>query len=447
MAALLPFRDREEAGRHLALLLERQPERDPIVVALPRGGVPVALEVARALPAPLDIVVVRKLGAPQQPELGVGAIAEDDTVVLDRGTIGDLGISPEQLNAVITRESAELHRRRAAYRRSHPQASVRDRTVILVDDGMARGLTAAAAARALRGRGARRIVLAVPVCPPGAEDRIGAEVDRFVCVAAPPGFGSVGAYYRDFSPTSDEEVIATLRASRRITPAADGPLRREVVIPAPPDRRLRGDLVVPPGARGLVIFGHGSGSSRHSPRNVEVAATLNARGLATLLFDLLTPDEATDRRNVFDIGLLGSRLAQAVSWAEGSDAVRGLPVGLFGASTGAAAALRAAASHPQAVRAVVSRGGRPDLAGDVLGAVAAPTLLIVGGADHEVLRLNRAAARRLRGRAAVEVVPGAGHLFEEPGALAAVAQLAADWFAQHLAAEPATAPASGLGVR
>ncbi len=442
MAALLPFRDRDEAGRHLALLLERHPERDPIIVALPRGGVPVGLEVARALHAPLDIALVRKLGAPRQPELGVGALAEGDTVVLDRGTVADLGISPEQLSEVIARETDELERRRTAYRRAHPQASVAGRTVILVDDGMARGLTAVAAARALRARGAERIVLAVPVCPPGSEERVGAEVDRFVCVAAPPGFGSVGAYYRDFTPTSDEEVIAALRAARRITPAADAPLRREVVIPATRDRRLRGDLVVPASARGLVIFGHGSGSSRHSARNIAVATALNERGLATLLFDLLTPDEATDRRNVFDIGLLGSRLAQAVEWAQGNDAVRGLPIGLFGASTGAAAALRAAAAHPAAVQAVVSRGGRPDLAADVLDAVAAPTLLIVGSDDRDVLRLNRAAADRLGGIAAVEVVPGAGHLFEEPGALDVVAHLAGDWFGVHLATGRPASPAA-----
>lgn len=205
--------------------------------------------------------------------------------------------------------------------------------------------------------------------------------------------------------------------------------------------RLSGDLAHPPGARGLVLFAHGSGSSRLSPRNRYVAGVLQQAGLATLLFDLLTADE--ERRDAvtaelrFDIPLLGRRLGAATDWVRARPETADLPVGYFGASTGAAAALIAAAERPGAVRAVVSRGGRPDLAGAALPRVAAPTLLIVGGADTPVIALNRRAMAALRAEVHLEIVPGAGHLFEEPGALEQVARLARDWFQRHLLAGPA----------
>jgi pimeloyl-ACP methyl ester carboxylesterase len=199
---------------------------------------------------------------------------------------------------------------------------------------------------------------------------------------------------------------------------------------------LEGDLQVPDQATGLVLFAHGSGSSRHSPRNRFVAHELQAAGLATLLLDLLTPEEeAVDQHTGhlrFDIGLLAERLVAATQWAAVDVATRSLPIGYFGASTGAAAALVAAAVEPEKVHAVVSRGGRPDLAGEALPLVRAPTLLIVGGRDLTVLELNRAAMARMRTETRLEIVPGATHLFEEPGALEVVARLARDWFLQHL---------------
>ncbi len=198
------------------------------------------------------------------------------------------------------------------------------------------------------------------------------------------------------------------------------------------DVALAGLLTLPPGAQGVVVFAHGSGSGRLSPRNQAVADELGRAGFGTLLLDLLTSEEEVeDRRSArlrFDIGLLGKRVVGAIDWLAGD-----LPLGCFGASTGAAAALIAAAERPDRVRAVVSRGGRPDLAGDALGRATAATLLIVGGRDLEVLRLNRQAQSALAGESSLEVVPGAGHLFEEPGALERVAALACDWFAQHLA--------------
>lgn len=202
--------------------------------------------------------------------------------------------------------------------------------------------------------------------------------------------------------------------------------------------QLKGDLGTPAGrALGLVVFAHGSGSSRQSPRNQYVAATLRDAGLATLLFDLLTEEEEhVDVRTAeyrFDIPLLGSRLGAVTGWIEQEDWAASLAIGYFGASTGAAAALIAAAERPGSIGAVVSRGGRPDLAGEALPGVVAPTLLIVGGNDQQVLGLNRLAMARMRALVQLEIVPGATHLFEEPGALERVAELAAAWFRQHLA--------------
>ena len=200
---------------------------------------------------------------------------------------------------------------------------------------------------------------------------------------------------------------------------------------------LPGTLDVPRNAHALVIFAHGSGSSRLSPRNRSVADALNRRGIVTLLFDLLTPTEEADRRNVFDIPLLADRLVDAVNWLDKEPVLARLPLGLFGASTGAAAALVAAAKLPHRVRAVVSRGGRPDLAGDFLDSVRAPTLLIVGGADVGVIELNEQALARLGAGSALEIVPYASHLFPEPGALEAVIGRAVRWFQRCLKPDPA----------
>jgi dienelactone hydrolase len=202
---------------------------------------------------------------------------------------------------------------------------------------------------------------------------------------------------------------------------------------------LEGNLVVPEGARGIVLFAHGSGSSRHSPRNRYVARVLREAGLATLLIDLLTPDEEeVDLRTAhlrFDIGLLAERLVGATDWLKENPAMRSLRIGYFGASTGAGAALVAAAERPRDVGAIVSRGGRPDLAGEALSRVLAPTLLIVGGDDVPVIGMNERAMARMSAEKRLEIVPGATHLFEEPGALEAIARLATRWFVRHLAPE------------
>jgi dienelactone hydrolase len=216
-------------------------------------------------------------------------------------------------------------------------------------------------------------------------------------------------------------MTATVERSARIGIGADA---------------LDADLAVPTGASGVVVFAHGSGSGRRSPRNRQVAGALVERGLATVLVDLLTADEAAiDARTGelrFDIALLGERVCAALDWLSGQPELADLDTGLFGASTGAAAALIAAVRRPGRVAAIVSRGGRPDLAGDALENVDAPTLLLVGGEDHQVLALNRAAQQRLRVESCLEIVPGAGHLFEEPGSMEQVIVHASAWFAGHM---------------
>ena len=206
---------------------------------------------------------------------------------------------------------------------------------------------------------------------------------------------------------------------------------KEVLIPAG-NMKLAGVFSLPPKPAGAVAFAHGSGSGRLSPRNAFVARVLQEAGLATLLFDLLDESEELDRRKVFDIGLLSDRLLAGVIWLQNERGTQGLKLGYFGASTGAAAALEAAAKEPKSVAAIVSRGGRPDLAMNYLDKVKAPTLLIVGGNDRPVIAMNREAFENLKCKKDIVVIPGATHLFEEPGALNEVAKLATDWFLKHM---------------
>ncbi|MBM4796576.1 phosphoribosyltransferase [Streptomyces sioyaensis] len=433
------FTDRADAGCRLAEALRHLEGEDPVVLGLPRGGVPVAFQVARALHAPLDVIVVRKLGVPYQRELGFGAIGEGGVRVISDDIVRRGRLKESDLASVEHAEAAELARQAERFRAGRQRLPLHGRTVIVVDDGVATGATAAAACEVARAQGAARVVLAVPVAPPDAAERLRTALDEFVCLSTPFAFSAVGEWYRDFSQTPDDEVVSLLAqaadgseesAGTPEGPAADEDVEQEVAIDAA-GVRLTGDLMVPAGAGAVVMFAHGSGSSRHSPRNRLVAAALNDAGLGTLLFDLLTPAEENNRAKVFDIETLAGRLADATGWLRGRTAG---PVGYFGASTGAAAALRAAAgSGPGAdVGAVVSRGGRPDLAGPHLSGVRAPTLLIVGGNDTMVIELNRAAQTALRCENQLEIVPGATHLFEEPGALQQVADLARDWFLTHL---------------
>ncbi|MCW2959401.1 MAG: phosphoribosyltransferase, partial [Solirubrobacterales bacterium] len=353
------FDTRRDAGRQLVLLLRPLAAETPVpvVVGLARGGVPVAFEIAQALGAPLDVMVVRKLGAPANPELGVGAIAEDGVRILDGSMARAVGMTRELLDATVNREEEELQRRIARYRGDRDPLDVHERTVVVVDDGLATGLTMLAAIRTLRRRGAARVVVAVPVGAGDSLERARKEADDVVCLSTPPDFGGVGRWYRDFDPVPDAEVAALLAAPPGRVPAPEAVPRSHEVSAG--EATMTGDLTVPEYPIGLVIFAHGSGSSRFSPRNRAVAASLQRAGMATLLLDLLIPAEEGRREVTFDIPLLADRLEAATHWAHEQPATGELPIGYFGASTGAAAALVAAAAAGRGVAAVVSRGGRP----------------------------------------------------------------------------------------
>jgi putative phosphoribosyl transferase len=442
----VPFINRADAGRRLARALTQLRPENPLVLGLPRGGVPVAFEVARALRAPLDVLVVRKLGVPYQPELAMGAIGEGGVRVINDEVVRGAQIADADLATVEEREHAELDRRLRLLRTGTPRIPLADRVVIIVDDGIATGATARAACAVARAQRARKIVLASPVAAAQAVRNLRRDADEVICVEVPGLFFAIGQWYEDFNQTTDEQVVGLLRRAAawpiKVTAPQQGGAPRlpherdEDVAIAAGSAELAGRLTVPAGPLGIVVFVHGSGSSRFSPRNREVAGALCEAGLGTLLFDLLTPAEELDRARVFDIPLLAARLAAVTAWLRaqplGGRALD-VPIGYFGASTGAAAALWAAGLPEADVAAVVSRGGRPDLAGARLGAVRAPTLLIVGGRDRVVLGLNRQAQDQLRCPNRLEVVPGATHLFEEPGALPAVADLACGWFCEHMA--------------
>ncbi|WP_405584740.1 phosphoribosyltransferase family protein [Streptomyces sp. NBC_01190] len=442
------YRDRQDAGRRLAGALRTLRDENPLVLALPRGGVPVAEEVARALDAPMDVCLVRKLGVPFRPELAMGAVGEGGARVVNDEVVRATGVSPAELADVEARERAVLEQRAGTYRQGRPPADLAGRTVILVDDGIATGATGRAAAQVARARGAARIVLAAPVAPPGWTDRLLDAADTYVCLSTPPQFTAVGQFYTDFSEVGDAEVIATLAAAADRAAGPTDPARptdqahptgptesapatppRHGVLPAG-SLHLPYVLTLPPQAPAVVVFAHGTGSDHRSVRNRSVARALNDIGLGTLLLDLLAPGESPLAGA--DAALLAGRVAAAVRWLREQPDTQGLSIGCFGASTGAGAALWAATEPGTDIAAIVCRGGRPDLAESRLDQVTAPTLLIVGSHDATVVDLNRQAQTRLHCPNDLALVPGAGHLFEEPGAMDAVARLTRDWFAQWL---------------
>ena len=459
------FANRSEAGRRLAeRLQEFRPDR-PVVLGIARGGVVLAAEVARALGAPLDVLVVRKIGHPANPEYGMGAVTESGEVLLDEERMGLSGISREDLEPTILEERAEIARRIHLYRGGRTAPELAGRTVLVIDDGIATGGTVRAALRDLARRHPRRLVLAIAVAPPESVDALRSEGFDVICLHAPRGFGAVGEFFRDFDPVPDGEVISLLEEGRRRDGAGTSgapssrspagravpsrrprravaeerpPVPQSITIPLPSGGALQAELAIPVHAFALVVFAHGSGSGRLSPRNRHVADALAEAGVASLLLDLLTEAEAEEdaltRRYRFDIPRLTDRILLALDWCATQPETVRFPIGVYGASTGGAVALIAAAARPNLVRALVLRGARSDLAGPATSRVHAPTLLLVGGLDPEIREINEETLRELRGEKALTVIPGASHLFEEPGALDRVAAATADWFHRHLGA-------------
>ncbi|MEP6621663.1 MAG: phosphoribosyltransferase family protein [bacterium] len=459
------FRDRTVAGEALAEALRAiEIEQDVVVLGLARGGVAVARPVADALGTHLDVFVAGKLGVPGIEEVSLGAIAEGTDGVVTDSIAWYIGVPSGVVAQLSARGREEVARRVRLYRHARPLPDVQGRTVILVDDGISTGATLRAAARAIRARHPRRIIAAVPVASSAGASAVRAEVDALVVLATTESQQTVSALYEGFSAVTDAEVLALLgRAaiappspilsdvSDRIAPAIPfGPgerawPERQQTIPVDggslvadfgtrrPDRR-RGYLDVTDTTPGLAIIVHGGGSSRNSYRNRYLAGRLRMNGYSTLRLDLLTPDEqerdADDQSLRFDAWRLARRLVATCEWARR----RGLPGSentiLIGASTGAAAALCAAAFLRERIGAVIARGARVDLASDALGEVLAPVMMIVGDTDREVLQRNRDAIRRLPRGAQLVRIPGAGHTFEEPGALGAAAERTVAWLAE-----------------
>jgi putative phosphoribosyl transferase len=422
-----PLRDREAAGQMLARKLKDADWKKASILALPRGGVPIAWEIAKELKLPLDVLLVKKVGAPDQPEFAIGAVSEDEHPIWNQESISFLGIEKRKLHDLAENARKKILEQTGKWRKGRAPLEVKGKTIILVDDGLATGMTMHAAVEFLKRREVKKIVIAAPVASRSAVDSFKNKVDQIVVLQIPEPFFSVGQWYEDFTQVTDEVVTSILAGEIQAEESF-----KAVKIPVQ-KFNLSGDLSVPRDPKGVVIFAHGSGSSHKSPRNQFVAKALNQLGFATLLFDLLTDKEAEDRSNVFNIPLLSERLQIATQWIRKNATLESLSIGYFGASTGAAAAL-VAASKERSISSVVSRGGRPDLAEEALGQVQCPTLLIVGGSDFAVIELNQQTKKYLR-HAELVIVPGATHLFDEPGTLDEVVEYAGDWFLNTLAKE------------
>ncbi len=460
------FTDRAEAGE---LLADRLGALDPntVVVAIPRGGVPVAAAVARRFGIALDVAIVRKLGAPGRRELAIGAVGEGGITVISEQMTRQFGVSADQLRDLERHERAEVQQREYQIRSVLPPIGLTGRSVVIVDDGVATGSTLLAACRVVRAHAPSRITVAVPVAPPGWKLGFGDAADAYLSCYTPEDFMAVGQWYRDFPAVADAEMLRDLTEARATMgspgdlvmsaemerpehpgnpdvagnpvavlghgSAAEYDLDIEITIKAEhagtDGEPLIGWLNVPAGATGVVVFVHGSGSGRMSPRNHSVAEVFHRHGIGTVLVDLLSMTEQADAERSFDIALLADRTAAICAHLRSTE-VGHLPIALFGGSTGAAAALRATADDP-AITTVVSRGGRVDLAADQLRDLAQPVLMIVGGHDEWVLTINQKAMDALPDGSDLVVVPGASHLFSEPGALERVANTAANWFLGH----------------
>lgn len=428
-------------------------ERAPVGCVLHVGSDGVNPHVrGRCARRPVDVIVARKVGVPGLAEVALGAIAEDCRGIVEDSVGWYIGVPRRVVERIAERERAELERRVRLYRSGRALPDVRGKTVVLVDDGLASGATLRAAVRSLKARRPKAVIAAIPVASPLHCDDVRATVDDLVTLATPEPFGMVSSWYEDYSPVSDAEVLRLLcRLPVPVDPEAigddsEGSDERVVSIPvdgAGERQAIVGDLELPnvspadrtardpAGVRGLVIFAHGGGSSRRSYRNRYLAGRLRMAGWATLRIDLLLEAEGTADGETgalrFDVELIGGRLRAATEWAARERIAGAGRIVLFGASTGAAAAVATAAARPALVAGVVSRGGRVDLAGEALHGVCAPMLMVVGGADLETLQRNRDAARHVSSPTRVAVVPGAGHTFEEPGALGAVGEHVVRW--------------------
>ncbi len=414
------YRDRSDAGDILGgSLLNAGFGPEAVILGIPRGGAVVAARVARALGTAAGVVIARKMGAPRQPELGIGAVTADGTEYLDESIARQIGVDARYLETERTAQVEEARRRETEFGGSGLDRAA-GATVIVVDDGIATGATAIAALRAVRAAGAARTVLAVPVAHPRAVARLNEEADEIVCPAVDSNLFAVGQYYRDFRQVEDDEVRKVL-AETRLQPVSQQEertfIRRNGV-------RLALVLRSPPG-RGpfpCVVFAHGLGSGKDSPRNLVIAEALADAGIASLLFDLNGHGESTEDTRGHDA--FPDDLAAAWDWALHKDEVDRGRMGLSGSSLGAAVALEVVFAGRAAPRLVVLRAPAAEV--ERLAGLRVPTLIVIGSLDP----LTRDYEENLPGdpHCKLAAIAGAGHIFEEPGALEEVKRLTVEWF-------------------
>jgi putative phosphoribosyl transferase len=462
------FLDREQGGRQLAAKLDRYRLQSPVVLGIARGGIPVAFEVARFLGAPLEPLAVRRIALPGCAGVAAGAVAEGGIAFLSPDALLVSPTAEPDAVEAAARAAEELEHDVAAWRGRRPPPDLVGRTVLLVDDGVASGASARAAARAVRRWGAVRVVLAAPVVAAARASGLREEVDDLVAVELPLDCLAVAPWYDRFPSLSDEDVASYLARARRQSrgrdeappsdAAADGG-EHLVEVPVEGSRTLDAALAAPEDARGLAVIVGGGAAAHGHPRDAAVADRLRRGGFATLRPRLLTAAEADEDagsgRYGVDVGLLGRRLELVTRWAATASPARGLPLGYFGVGAGAAAALAAAAEF-QPVAAVVSCGGRVDLVERAtLARVRAPVLVVVGTAgggpraaekDERALAIGRAALDALPD-ARLAVVRGATHRMSEPGSFALVARLTAEWFQAHLVPTESRNPADASDRR
>ncbi|MBI4013575.1 MAG: hypothetical protein HY359_14755 [Candidatus Rokubacteria bacterium] len=427
------FRDRAEAGRALAAELVPLVTPPCVVAAIPRGGVAVALPIAERLRAPLTVVYARKLTSPVAPELAFGALDEDGEVQSDPVTMAWLRLEPGDVQKVKAVVWAEIQRRMSLYRVPPLARYLPGATVVLVDDGLATGLTMGAALLYARRHGAREVIVATPCAAAPAAERFQRAADRLVALTVDPGFTAVGAYYHDFSEVSDEQVLAMLARARESAGPAPGPAGLLVSFKNPRGLRLAGRLLAPGtgGPRPCVVFAHDRDHEADAPRNWTTAEELCAAGFAAFLFDFTghgesegAPEESTPAHQAEELGA-------ALDTLETLDEVDAGRVGIVASGSGSAAALRRAA-HDARVRALVLRCPRPDGAG-ATAPVAAPTLVLVGRADAPGRRAAEGLLPSLAGPRLLELVPSAAPLLGDPEALREASRRTVAWLRTYLA--------------
>lgn len=423
----LPFTDRSEAGRRLAERVRPHAVDDPLVLALPRGGVPVGAELARRLDAEFDVLVVRKIGLPGRPELGVGAIAEDGRVLFDDLALARMRVPRQALSGTVDAERAELDRRRRVYRGERPPPRIAGRDCVVVDDGVATGGTARAALRMVRQAGPAQLVLAVPVASREAIAMLGEEADAVVVLGVPDNFRAVGEWYRDFDQLSDGHVTAIMSEVGR-SHSRPGTARGVRVRAG--DVYLDGDLTLPAVLRGAAVLAFGE--ARGDPRWRAIASVLQRSGYATLMLDLLVGDERSSVGGGAATEVLGERLSSAVTWLRRATDAASEPVGVLGSGAAAPAALVTAARRPGDVAGVVVHGGRIDLAEPALPQVRAPVLVLLESRDSFVRELGEWARGRMGGPTDLKVMSGAEELLRGAKEWRRVAVETQDWFDRYL---------------